>query len=279
VPFEAKRLLIFARRLRPSASIPLSWKIKPMSSDAELVKAFFDAAFEPAKDIANRLFGPVADELGAVLANPVRIFRLRQSVRLLQKVERICAEAGIDPKAVPLKTLLPILENASVEEEEDLHDRYANMLANAANPAEGGVHPAFPEILRELSATEARFLDAVYEHVAREAGRRQISFDASTVESIELGRLGFELVFAEAGLTRGGMRFTSHDGVGAEVEQDRTDFGVASRNLIRHQLLELRIRRPIYPPAGLFASETQPNPIMTQLGFTFTAACRKPRVK
>jgi hypothetical protein len=102
-----------------------------MAGDADLVKAGVDAALAPLKDFANRLFGPAIDELGGILADPIKIYRFKRSVRLLEKVKRVCDENGFEPKAVPLKTLLPILENASLEDDEDLHDRWANLLANA----------------------------------------------------------------------------------------------------------------------------------------------------
>ena len=51
-----------------------------MAGDAELVKAGIDAALAPVKDFANRLFGPAFDELGGILADPIRIYRF-QTIR------------------------------------------------------------------------------------------------------------------------------------------------------------------------------------------------------
>jgi hypothetical protein len=61
--------------------------------------------------------------------------------------------------------LLPILENASLEDDDDLHDRWANLLANAARPyPRDTVKPYFTDILREIDAEEARLLDRLYEY-------------------------------------------------------------------------------------------------------------------
>ena len=73
------------------------------------------------------------------------MWRFKQAVRLVEKVKAICEEAGIEPKAVPLKTLVPILENASLEEDEVLHDHWAALLANANRF--GSLLPAFTDIL------------------------------------------------------------------------------------------------------------------------------------
>jgi len=137
-----------------------------MISDAEMVKAGIDSVLAPVRDTLNRLLGPLADELGGVLADPVRVFRFKRSVRLLEKVKRIAEEAGFEPRAVPLKTLLPILENASLEEDEDLHDRWANLLARAADPRADAIPPSLPRILSEMSSREARFLDRLHSYLS-----------------------------------------------------------------------------------------------------------------
>lgn len=231
-----------------------------MSSDAELVKASLDAAFGPVKDIANRLFGPVADQLGAVLANPMRVFQFQQSVRLLQKVKRICAEAGIDPKAVPLKTLLPILENASVEQEEDLHDRWANLLAHAGGSDD--VHPAFPDILRHLSGSDVKFLDALCE--------TPVSHLDSVVSTS---------VPADERLMWNDLRELWDQRIGSGTD---FDFAVSLDNLLRLNLLTRSIRSTdepkqyssgagVLPAIDFFA--------VTSLGFRFVLVCRTPKKK
>ena len=51
--------------------------------EKEIVKAGMEAAFAPVKDILNRLLGPIADELSGLVADPLRVYRLQRSVRLL----------------------------------------------------------------------------------------------------------------------------------------------------------------------------------------------------
>jgi len=61
------------------------------------------------------------------------------------------------PKAVPIKTLFPLLEGASLDEDENLHDMWAALLANAALD-EKKVPPGFVAILKEMSPDEAMLL-------------------------------------------------------------------------------------------------------------------------
>jgi hypothetical protein len=60
-------------------------QLPPMAGDAELVKAGIDAALAPVKDFANRLFGPALDELGGILADPIRISATNDPFGFLRK--------------------------------------------------------------------------------------------------------------------------------------------------------------------------------------------------
>lgn len=127
-------------------------------NEKELLKIGAEALLSPVKDVMNRLFGPFADELGGLMADPIRVWRYQRSLKLFEKVARISEATGLKLKPVPLKTLLPILEFASVEEDEDLHSRWANLLANSAMDGDR-VRPFFPDALRQLGPVEARLLD------------------------------------------------------------------------------------------------------------------------
>jgi hypothetical protein len=142
-------------------------------TEIELAKIGAETAVAPLRDVINRLFGPWADELGSLMAEPIRVWRYSRSLKLFEKVSRIAASRGIPLKAVPLKTILPILEYASVEENDDLHDRWANLLASAAIDA-NIVRPFFPDALRQLGTTEARLLDYLHD-VDAESSKRSFS--------------------------------------------------------------------------------------------------------
>ena len=221
-----------------------------MAGDAELVKAGIDAALAPVKDFANRLFGPALDELGGILADPIRIYRFKRSVRLLEKTKHICDETGYEPKAVPLKTLLPILENASLEDDEDLHDRWANLLANAT--FDGRVHSSFTQILQGLTGCEAKFLNAIYERIFTRLEEQERSPEKTERDLFRIG-IGSELrqLYSEAlGLNEG------HE-LGLEA-------AVALANFRRLQLIE-----------GPFPGRARIE--LTAMGYAFAAVIRGPR--
>jgi len=222
-----------------------------MAGDADLVQAGVNAALAPIKDFANRLFGPAIDELGGILADPIRIYRFKRSVRLLEKVKRICEETGFEPRAVPLKTLLPILENASLEDDEDLHDRWANLLANATMP-EGTTHPSFVQVLEGLTSPEAKFLSAIFD---------QISLQIEEYETSQTPRIQRDLL--RIGVGRELSRLYRHALGIAEDADIGMESAIALDNFRRLQLVE-----------GPFPG--RPYLELTPMGFAFAQAISKP---
>ena len=80
-------------------------------STAEIIAAV------PLADIAERTCGP-SDLIGE---------RLRERVeRCFEKTASMIQDAGFTPQAVPLKLLFPILQGASLEDDEDLHTMWAS---------------------------------------------------------------------------------------------------------------------------------------------------------
>lgn len=132
-----------------------------MADEDKIVKAGIEAALEPFADLIDKLAGPAAKEIGLTLKDHVRVFRLKRQIRLFRRVKEMLSESGMEAVRIPFKLLLPMVENASIEEDNELQDRWAAMIANAA--LERDVHPSFPEILKQLSEREVLYLDACYE--------------------------------------------------------------------------------------------------------------------
>jgi hypothetical protein len=80
------------------------------------------------------------------------------------KAERMAQKAGFSPQAVRIKILFPLLEGASLEEDEGLHTMWAALLANAASPASADkVRPGYIALLKQMSPDEAAILRWVYD--------------------------------------------------------------------------------------------------------------------
>lgn len=237
-----------------------------MMTDPEMVKAGLDAALAPVRDTFNRLLGPVADELGGILADPVRVFRFRQSVRLLEKVKRLAEEAGFELNAVPLKSLLPILENASTEDDEDLHDRWANLLANAARElGDQRIYATFADILRLLTPDQARLVDVIHE----------ISFAEIEGVRVLLGGEWNPLIATTDRATLASLWLRANElyGISGPALMDRR-FHLALANLEKLGILtRMRSRTEDFMERIRMDEEY----FYTGLGLEFVTACRRPK--
>jgi len=123
-----------------------------------------EKVLDPVVDLFKKVAGPAAEEIGLSLRDSVHVYRAKRAYRLAEKFHQFVKERGIEPRQVNLKLLLPVLDYASVEDDEDLHTMWANLLANAADPTHYEVLPSFAEVLHQLSKPEAVFLQNFYEN-------------------------------------------------------------------------------------------------------------------
>ena len=69
-------------------------------------------------------------------------------------------KAQLEPQPVPGRILFPLMQYASLEEDDDLRAKWTALLANAASPGpENQILPAYAEILRQLTPPQAKILD------------------------------------------------------------------------------------------------------------------------
>jgi hypothetical protein len=118
------------------------------------------AAAIPFTSVVKRMLGPTADELAEMWRDQVRMYRYERQLKCVEKAERMAQDAGFTPQAVPPKILFPLLEGASMEEDETLHEMWAALLANASRSSMT-VRPNFISILRDMAPDEATILCAI----------------------------------------------------------------------------------------------------------------------
>jgi len=216
-----------------------------------LAKLGIPAAFEAAKEFLGKIAGPATEEVGLLLQDKVRIYRFGNQLKILAKAQKMLDDAGVSPTSVPLRTLLPILEGAALEEEDDLSTKWAALLANAATPdSPVDIYPSFPHILSQLSPRDAKVLDAIYDLTLRlglrpgqwaeRGGNRE-----SIMQTMEMSPEEFDLV------TDNSIRLGLCSGQGTRL------------NFIdnKDQVFQLKDKGTIS---------------ITQLGYEFVTACRQP---
>jgi len=212
------------------------------------------AAAIPFTAIVKRMLGPAADELAEMWRDQVRLYRYGRSLSMLKNAEKMAQEAGFTPQAVPIKLLFPLLEGASLEENEDLHDMWAALLANAASPENAkAVRSGFIGTLRQMEPDEAHLLNFIYNrHVLDGAVAVEPSLDGIS----DLG--------------------TCLDGLEAEQLVRRSDalYEDYGNDFPKQDHLYGSLPKS---RAAVFAQRTDKTYVLTDRGRAFVEACRPPK--
>ncbi|MWL87175.1 Abi-alpha family protein [Cupriavidus sp. SW-Y-13] len=146
----------------------------PLDTTSEVARATQEVAKATGKAIdagrdlgsfVGRFVGEPLEHVSGMVSDRLAYMRLERQVRLMQRVERLQEESGITViKPLPMKLAIPLFQGASLEENDDLQDRWAALLVNATNPASSiQLSRAVISILEELSSFDALVLDKIYE--------------------------------------------------------------------------------------------------------------------
>jgi abortive infection alpha-like protein len=123
-----------------------------------------DAATAFGEFIARFISGPIEQGMG-IFEDKLKYMRWERQVRLIKKATQLLSEVGLDEptRSIPLKVAIPLLQAASIEDDDNLQDKWAALLVNAANAKSGiEIHRVYVEILGQISPLEAKILDEVY---------------------------------------------------------------------------------------------------------------------
>jgi len=208
-------------------------------------------AGDVAKDLIVRLLGPTFDIGGDALKNWVQR-RIKRGQETVVNAGRLVEEAGLEVREVPGRILIPLIQSASLEEDEDLSARWAALLANAATKEYGDtILPAYVEILRQLTTPHVQILDWIYENAEQ---------PSEMEPSISHWRdVGWDEVSHRFGL-------------------DPPTYRLIASDLHRLQVIDGRRHvQAVYGSSSLSSASTYEVIGLTPLGINFINACRKPK--
>jgi hypothetical protein len=155
---------------------------------------------DPVVDLIKRVAGPAADEVGLTFRDTVHVYRAQRAYKLAAKFQRFTKERGIEPQTISLKLLLPILDGASVEDDDDLHTMWAHLLTNAVDPnSPVPVSVSFVNILKELGTVEVKYIDALYNNTV---GLTEVPIGSHSVSGIRYTHADLMNIFVKADLAR-----------------------------------------------------------------------------
>ncbi|MFL9845068.1 Abi-alpha family protein [Flavobacterium rhizosphaerae] len=147
-----------------------------------ITSSLAEKGLDAAKNFLGKLIGPAVEEVGLLIADPIRAWRFNNQLRILNKAEKRIKKQGISLKKISVKNLVPLLEYSSLEEDDNLQQMWVNLFVNYVDADKSYSSSVFPYILSQLSSREAEQLNEFAEN-------NFISFKALLVSETELYNL------------------------------------------------------------------------------------------
>lgn len=121
-------------------------------------------ALDKAFTFLEEILIPPIKEVGLLAQDQVRFWRYKNQIRILNIAEALLKAKKVHPRKVPVKTLAPLLDHGSLEEDTNMQERWAALLSKAADPnCSIDFVTVYAEILRQLSPSEVKILDLMFD--------------------------------------------------------------------------------------------------------------------
>ncbi|MCI5208135.1 MAG: DUF4393 domain-containing protein [Candidatus Electrothrix sp. ATG2] len=113
---------------------------------------------------ASKYINEPLEEVTGMLTDKLRFMRWERQVRLLERANKLIDERkiGNNHRTVPPKIAFPVIENASLEEDDFLQDLWANLLVTSIDPKEKQPRSAYIDIIKQLEPLDVNALRFIY---------------------------------------------------------------------------------------------------------------------
>lgn len=149
----------------------ISESAKAIQEVAKATKTGIEATEKLGRFVSRITNEPIETIMG-ILNDRLQFMRWERRLRLVERAKEILDKRKIEGhiRIIPPKLALPIVENASLEENNELQDLWANLLASALDPNfTGTIRSAYIDIIKQLEVVDAHVLNVVYEEYKRES--------------------------------------------------------------------------------------------------------------
>ena len=137
---------------------------KAVEAVADTTGKAIDASRELGGFVSRFIGGPLEQAAG-IVEDKLKYLRWERQIRLMQRANAFLAENGMSEptRQIPMKIAIPLLQGASLEENDELQDRWAKLLVNAADRDSGvDVPRMFVSIMDHMDPLSAAVLDKIY---------------------------------------------------------------------------------------------------------------------
>ena len=115
----------------------------------------------------NKVFGDLVENSVGIVADKIKFYRINNFINLSKNTTHMMRQKGFSEdditKVVPLKVAVPLIENATLEDDAELQKLWAQMLANAMDPKFSiDIKLRHISLLREMEPLDLRILNTCY---------------------------------------------------------------------------------------------------------------------
>ncbi|MCT4215271.1 hypothetical protein HZP46_07265 [Elizabethkingia anophelis] len=133
-----------------------------MDNKFDIKSSTIDKGLDIAKNFLEKLVMPTVEETGLLVKDHITMWRFKNQIRMLNKAKEYCEKNKIEFKKITLKILAPLLEYSSLEENEEMQNKWSILLSNLIDSKQNIENHVFPYILSQLSKDEFYSLEEIY---------------------------------------------------------------------------------------------------------------------
>ena len=124
-----------------------------------------------------KVFKSPIEELSNIIHDKLRFVRWKRLVEMSDEVNVILDSRGVtETRALPPKLAIPLLEDGSLEDDDELKSLWSKLLANALDPNfTDDIRYGFIEMLKNITGKEVLLLKKLYEALDAQAFLNDIS--------------------------------------------------------------------------------------------------------
>lgn len=164
----------------------------------KLMEKVVEQSLVAAKEFIGKLLNPALEEGGGIIRDNIHLWRFKNQIKIILKAKKFLEGKGIEPSKVLPKTIVSILDNGSLEEDDNMQNKWAALLANVADVNQRySFGTSFSEILKELSPLEVKILDTMFDEAYNNTNpnKVEILFDKEKIcQNFNIDEIQFEII-------------------------------------------------------------------------------------
>ena len=173
---------------------------------------------------------PPLEQVSDLITDKLKYYTWNNKLNLMQKTQEKIKELGMSPQNnIPQKLLIPLLEAASLEEDDRLQELWVNLLVNSSTGF--SLERSYISVLEQLSPLEAQILIKIYS---------SISLECNYPPQIDISQYPKIKIFKEMTDEESMVYFDNMNNKNSSIndkeeskEYEITDLNLAFSNLIR----------------------------------------------